>query len=246
MEPLVGKGMWIWQIEHCCDGDLDQIAAKAGRAGLSHVLIKVADGTQRYGMPQARELSLLLKAHGVEPIGWTYSRGAMASSEADLLSSIVSDVGFDRLVIDAEQEYQGHPGYAIALMDALREKLGKADSSQADQVQVGLSSYYLPNNHPSFPWGEFAQRVDFWMPQVYWYNRAPDWAVKQSLAQAKQWFPVSVVPTLAAYPEAMKSVDRFQQAVAEVKAQGLKAVNFWSWQHCPGEVWTLIRDLQLE
>jgi hypothetical protein len=84
------------------------------------------------------------------------------------------------------------------------------------------------------------------MPQVYWYNRAPDWAVKQSLAQAKQWFPVSVVPTLAAYPEAMKSVDRFQQAVAEVKAQGLKAVNFWSWQHCPGEVWTLIRDLQLE
>jgi hypothetical protein len=44
----------------------------------------------------------------------------------------------------------------------------------------------------------------------------------------------------------MKSVDRFQQAVAEVKAQGLKAVNFWSWQHCPGEVWTLIRDLQLE
>ena len=47
---LTGKGYYIWQVKHCENGDADRIAALAQEANLSHVLVKIADGTFPYNI----------------------------------------------------------------------------------------------------------------------------------------------------------------------------------------------------
>jgi len=42
---LVGKGFYIWKISRCEGGDVQAIATVAAQAGLTHILVKIADGT---------------------------------------------------------------------------------------------------------------------------------------------------------------------------------------------------------
>ena len=41
---LTGKGFFLWNSAECEDGDPERIAALVESAGLSHLIIKVADG----------------------------------------------------------------------------------------------------------------------------------------------------------------------------------------------------------
>jgi hypothetical protein len=43
---LTGKGMMIWRIPKCEGGNASTIAKVAASAGLSHVLIKIANDTR--------------------------------------------------------------------------------------------------------------------------------------------------------------------------------------------------------
>ena len=43
-----GKGFYIWKIPSCEGGDPVKIAYTAHRAGLTHVLIKIANGIYDY------------------------------------------------------------------------------------------------------------------------------------------------------------------------------------------------------
>ena len=45
---LTGKGIYIWQVQECENGDVAQIALQAREAGLRHVLVKVADGVHAF------------------------------------------------------------------------------------------------------------------------------------------------------------------------------------------------------
>ena len=47
---LRGKGYYIWKIPNCENGDPAAIANVAAQAGLSHVLIKIADGVGSYNV----------------------------------------------------------------------------------------------------------------------------------------------------------------------------------------------------
>ena len=47
---LKGKGYWIWKIPSCENGDANAIANVAAAAGLTHLLIKIADGTNSYNI----------------------------------------------------------------------------------------------------------------------------------------------------------------------------------------------------
>src|SRR3972149_3810291 len=51
---LIGKGYFIWQVWNCERGDAQAIAAKARQAGLTHVLVKIGDGTLPYNVDPAR------------------------------------------------------------------------------------------------------------------------------------------------------------------------------------------------
>ena len=52
---LYGKGMFIYQIERCEEGDARRIVERALAAGLRHVAIKIADGDRAYPFATAAE-----------------------------------------------------------------------------------------------------------------------------------------------------------------------------------------------
>ena len=45
---LVGKGFFTWKIPNCEHGNAEQIASQAVIADLTHLVVKIADGTMIY------------------------------------------------------------------------------------------------------------------------------------------------------------------------------------------------------
>ena len=226
---LRGKGMYIWQLWNCEGGDVGAIAAKATSAGLTHVLVKVADGRSKYN-GDLTALVERLSAAGIDTWAWQYTYGTHAVEEAEFAAQRFSEQPFAGFVVNAEQEYKGHPGRATGYMERLRELL--------PDTPVALSSYYLPDYHPSFPWSEFLAHCDINMPQVYWYNRDPVTALTMSLEQMAR-FGRPILPTGAAYPEACEpsEIVPFLETVREAQLPG---ANFWDWQHCTPPMWDAI------
>ena len=132
---LIGKGFFIWKIPFCHGGDPDAIARTASEAGLSHVLIKIADGsTWPYNFDFDRNIDLVppvkeaLKEKGIQVWGWHYVRGDDPISEARLAIDRTLELGMEGYVIDAEGEYRhtSKRTAATRFMQALREKLPEA------------------------------------------------------------------------------------------------------------------------
>ena len=109
---LEGKGWYIWKIRHCEGGDVEAIADMAVEAGLTHVLIKVANATWSYNIdPQTNEdlvgtLVKELKSRDISVWGWQYVFGNDPIREADKAIQRVREFKFDGFVIDAEDEYK--------------------------------------------------------------------------------------------------------------------------------------------
>ena len=233
MASLSGKGMFIWQVWRCEGGDIGRIVAKAQDAGLSHVLIKIADGRSAYN-GDLTDLVTRLREAGIDPWAWQYTYGSHPEEEADFAATRYSELPWAGFVVDAETEYKGHPDRACRYMNALRCKL--------PETTVALSSFYLPDLHQSFPWAEFLRLCDINMPQIYWYSRGPEKALRQSLQQNAR-FGRPIFPTGAAYPGACtaEEIPVFLQAVREA---GLGGANFWGWQHATAGMWAAIEDFQ--
>ena len=107
---MIGKGMYVWRIRNCENGDVDRIVEKAIDAKLSQVFIKIADGTVGYnyidGNDAAKILADELKNVGIEPIGWQYIYGVDPGREAQTANRRMRETGCVGFVIDAEKEYR--------------------------------------------------------------------------------------------------------------------------------------------
>ncbi len=242
--PLVGKGMWIWSLGRCEGGDPTAIAELAKAAELTHVIIKVADAAAPFNI-DAKKGDLVapvvaaLRGAGITVWGWQYIyAGADADPEAQAATAIarVRQLGMEGFVVNAEVEFNGQPEAATRYMQALRAGL--------PTLPIALSSFRFPKFHQDFPWKEFLAYCDINMPQVYWYSDPPDQALVQSLAQnAALPNARPVIPTGAAYvmdKEAQATPDEIQKFLQAAAAQGLPAVNFWSWQHAGDQRWAAI------
>ena len=226
---LRGKGMWIWQVSACERGDVGAIVARAVKTGLTHVLVKIADGREPYNRDLSRLVSALRGA-GIDVWAWQYIYGNDPAGEARYGAQRYAEQPFAGFVVDAEVEYKRRAAAAASYMEALREALG--------DTTIALSSYYLPALHADFPWREFASRCDLIMPQVYWHTRGPVKALRETLEQNAQWGkPIFV--TGAAYPEAC-SAQEVGVFCEHVAARGLGGANFWSWQHATEQMWQQI------
>jgi hypothetical protein len=75
---LTGKGYYIWKIRDAEGGDAHAILARAQAAGLSHVLVKVADGERSYNYVTdtrtdlVKPVAKLLQDNGIQVWGWQY------------------------------------------------------------------------------------------------------------------------------------------------------------------------------
>jgi hypothetical protein len=191
---LEGKGFWIYNIRNCENGDNNAIAALAQEAQLTHVVIKIADNifpsnVDSNGNDLVPALVQTLRAQGIQVWGYHYVYGGVyfecikrdaegrcieermhtdgypPEKEAEAGGKRALALGLDGYIIDAEKEYKVHEQHARATR--FMSKL--TDEVIAGKIPIALSSYRYPeSDHPEFPWGEFLEKCDYNMPQVYW------------------------------------------------------------------------------
>lgn len=232
---LQGKGFFIWKIPNCEGGDPVAIANVAKAAGLSHVLIKIADGIYTYNYDYTRKVDLVpavaleLRKKGIQVWGWHYVYGYNPLGEAKIAIQRTQQLQLDGYVIDAEGEYKeaGKAAAATKFMDALRASL--------PNTPVALCSYRYPSYHPAFPWKEFLAKSTYNMPQVYWEQaHNPGAQLTKSYNEFQNKTPIRpYLATGAAY-----SAGGWTPTVADVteflktaKALNIPAVNFFSWDY---------------
>ncbi len=243
---LQGKGFYIWRISRVEGGDVNTIAEMAERAQLTHVLLKIADGTKSYnivnGQDLARALTNALHQRGIQAWGWHYVYGYDPLGEARIAIQRVKELRLDGYVIDAEAQYK-EPGKDVAarkFMQALRNGL--------PDIPVALSSYRFPSYHPQLPWREFLEKCDYNMPQVYWmFATNPAAQLARCVREFQNITPFRpIIPTGAAFSEhgwtpSPAEVKEFLDAARELN---LSAANFWEWydaRRIPN-MWATIRD----
>jgi len=146
---LTGKGMFIWKILNCFNGDIDKIIEMALEADYSHVLIKIANGVYSYNYDWDKSIDLVpplvqaLKSNGIQAWGWHYLFGDQPSQEAEKAINRIRGLGVDGYVLNAEGFYRGKYAAAKTFMNILR--------SEINDIPVALSSYRYPSYHPQFP-----------------------------------------------------------------------------------------------
>jgi hypothetical protein len=222
-----GKGWFIWILGDCEGGDPNSIAAAAQAAGVSHVLIKISNGTMAYN-GDIGPVVKALQAVGISVWGWSYFYGISPVNEASVAVTRTLKYNLSGLVVNAEVEFKapGMAAVARSLMTNLRGGLGAA-------VPIGLSSYRYPSLHKEFPWLEFLQLVDFVMPQVYWMGATnAGMQLRRSVDEFKG-MPIvrPIIPTGAAFKEhgwaaQPAEVLDFLQTAERLSFEG---INFWEW-----------------
>lgn len=246
--PLQGKGFFIWKIQACERGDVNAIASLAQQAGLTHLLIKIADGNYGYnisdsGVDLVPPLVRALHTRNIQAWGWHYLYGDDPVGEANNAIQRVRQTGVDGYVIDAEREYKtpGKDRAAATFMNRLRASL--------TDLPLTLCSYRFPSYHPQLPWRAFLEKCDYNMPQVYWQSsHNPADQLNRTVNEFQNITPFRpIIPVGSAYKAGIwaatpADVVSFMQTAQSLN---LEAVNFWEWAHCRAylpEVWTAIRD----
>ena len=241
---LAGKGLFIWKLHRVCGGQVQTMVDRAKRANLTHVIIKIADGASAYNVDLVGPATDAFKAAGLQVWGWAWLWMREPFQEAELAAHRTHTLELDGFVVNAEYPAKGKAQEARAYMDTLREQL--------PDTSIALSSYRHPQYHSSLPWEAFLTQCDLNMPQMYWVGEAPAACVRNSVARHQDFpFARPIIATGAAYGEHYGS-SYFRSSPSEivefldtVRASGLPAANFWSWDwvdaHGP-DLWDAIAD----
>ncbi|MCD4803175.1 MAG: nuclear transport factor 2 family protein [Anaerolineales bacterium] len=247
---LTGKGMFIWKIQYCHNGNINEIIDKAVKANYSHVLIKIANGIYSYNYDWEKKIDLVpplvqaLKSKGIEAWGWHYLFGDQPGMEAQKAISRIRELGVDGYVLDAEGHYKGKYSAANTFMSQLRAEI--------NDIPVALSSYRYPSYHPQLPWDEFLKKCDLNMPQVYWMQaHNPGAQLKRSVAEFQNLtYSPPIFPTGAAFTEWgwTPTASEVKEFMKKAQSLNLSGINFWEWSNLhkalPVEIWHTIRDFE--
>ncbi len=159
-----GKGVYVWQPGSIERGDPDAIAARFKLAGVQTATIKICDGFKVLGGLEA--LFQTLRNHGIRVGAWGYSYLNRAPlQEARVIAEACSRYEPDFYLLDLETEVEGNFGGARMFINALRPSV--------PGLPLGLNSFWNVRLHPTFPWIDFLNAVDFTCPQVYGHGDDP-------------------------------------------------------------------------
>ncbi|MCJ7696070.1 MAG: nuclear transport factor 2 family protein [Anaerolineaceae bacterium] len=252
---LTGKGYFLWRILQCEKGDPEKIANQASDAGLSHMIIKIADGAFPYNYDKEKKIDYVpavvdaLRARNISVWGWHYVYGNYPKQEAEIAIKRTKQFALDGYVINAEGEYKipGRSANAKIFMSNLRNSLGS--------TPIALSSFRYPNTHREFPWHAFVERCDLVMPQVYWmksHNNAGA-QLTRSIEEFKSIFPkVTILPTGPTFKEWgwIPYKEEVLEFLQTAKKMNLPGVNFYSFdqsrQPFLQDLWKVVKDFQWE
>ena len=247
---LQGKGFFTWRIPSCEHGDPQKIASLAVEAGLTHMVLKVADGSGIYNgnwgdtKDYTTPLIMELRNKGIKVYGWHYLYGNEPNSESTVAVRRIRQFNLDGYVLDVEKEYKqaGKKTAARRFMDQIR--------SAYPALPIALSSYRYPSLHPQVPWKEFLEHCTVIMPQVYWMKaHNPAEQLVKCVREFQRITPSRpILPTGAAFTEFgwKPTTDEVLEFLRTAKELNLSGANFWEWSSARGGsvpgVWEVIRD----
>jgi hypothetical protein len=244
---LQGKGFFTFLLPECEKGAPAAILAAAQAAGLSHVLVKIADGARPFGVDAAgcdftAPVVQALRGAGIAVWGWHYVYGNDPAGEAKVAVQRAGALGLDGYVVDAEQEYKqpGKDKAARQFMAAVRAGL---------DIPLALSSYRFPDYHPELPWAAFLELCDYHMPQVYWeqaHNAGAQLRESKrqcdALPNARPYLATGTAYGTPGWAAAPADIADFLNTA---KTLGIPAANFFSWDYCRlhlPAVWKAVAD----
>ena len=202
---MIGKGAMVWRLREWQSGDPAAQVAQALDLGLSHVSLKIIDGTsekweslwikrQNYELLPATIAALKEAGIRIKAWGWTYGRSPQAEAEKTI--ELCRKYGIDEYDIDAEHQYN-KKGMAPAA-----DTYSRTIAGAVPEIRVGLCSYRFPRTHqPDFPVDTFAPFMDYWCPQVYFLgdNRIGGGA-SQLEVSSKQYDTIRKLPYIGVAP----------------------------------------------
>lgn len=245
---LTGKGFFLWNSAECEDGDPERIAALVESGGLSHLIIKVADGDrinnvgQKSNQNQIPSIINTIKAHNISTWGCQISYGSNPEEEAKIAIKCIKELNLDGFVIDAGAEYK-HKGGAVkasVYMARLRQAL--------PTLPIALSSFKFPTQHQSFPWHAFLDECDLVMPKVFWLKTHGN--AGKSLYRSVQEFQ-KINPNLSVCPTGpifktwgwIPYYDEIVDFLRTAELLGLQAINFFSLDSACHPIMKSLREL---
>jgi murein DD-endopeptidase MepM/ murein hydrolase activator NlpD len=259
---IEGKGYYTWRIEKVLTRpgmrSAQEAVERAQNAGIEHVIVKIADGEDKFPIPEKDaggvkeqatvEFIAALRAAGITVWGWAFAYGQDADPEkqARVFAERARYFEMEGLVVNAEDLGQrrwseaGGATRARDYMGALRHELASVQGAV-----VGLSSYRYLRYHPTFPFAAFIEDCDLVMPQIYWIAKGEGDALvslRHSYEEHKEAFPNKLfVPTGATFGQMVAtnneryfwsaSPQQIHRFMDQARALGLPAVTFWSWEH---------------
>lgn len=227
-----GNGMWIWYLSASEGGNIDAIAARAHRGGMSTVFVKSADAGKVWSQ-FTPALVLALHARGLRVCAWQFVYGSKPAAEARAAAVGVA-AGADCLVIDAETAYEGRYVAAQRYMKDLRAAVG------AD-YPLGFTSFPYVDYHPAMPYSVFLApgNAQANVPQVYWkqIGGSVD-AVSARTVAHNRVYGVPMAPLGQAYDNPRsQEIERFRSLWSGYGAAGM---SWWSWQSASDATWATL------
>ncbi len=234
---MIGKAGMIWKLRDWQDGDPVAQAAQAVLLGLSHVSLKIIDGTNEkwewwYIKDQNYELLpatiAALKEANIHVKGWGWTYGRYPKAEAEKTIELCRKYGIEEYDIDAEHQYNKKGMASVA------ETYGQTLAGAIPEIRVGLCSYRFVRTHqPDFPVDAFAPFMDYWCPQVYFLgdNRIGGGA-SQLEVSSKQYDTIRKLPYIGVaptYPWGNWRASKDQLMLFFAKAKELGHEGFMVW-----------------
>ncbi len=161
-------GSFIYQVQPTINryGGIDLTVAAMLRMQMSHAWIRI-HGTQAYSAAEKqriRDLTAALRTAGIGVAGWGWCQGSVPLAEANLALRESESLGMTDYVADIEQGVSNAhwtPQEVTAFCQRVRANLpgsfGVTTFGLIDWHEPGLMQAALPF-------------VDFFNPQVYWFN----------------------------------------------------------------------------
>jgi hypothetical protein len=249
LEPVMGKGMWLWQYRSTEGGDADAIVAKAVAAGLNQLWVRVGDSQD--GFYAADTLARLVpKAHEhhLTVLGWGFP----------YLYDPVADAAWTTAAVD----WRGPRGDRLDGFspDLETASEGVAVSEQRISVYLGfvrsalvgrplVATVFRPTDRlwASYPYRSIAPYADSFAAMVYWGCAEPGAAAVEAIQRLASLRPVHLIGQ--GYNMADEggrqvppSGDETWRFLEVARAGGAVGASFWDWQEIGAEQWRAMAE----
>lgn len=244
LDPVTGKGMWIWQFPATAGGDPTTIVADAQRAGLRQLWVRVADSQNGfYGASVLDKLVPVAHRSGIAVIGWgfpyLYDPVGDANWTVQALDWTFAGTRLDGFGADIETASEGVD------LTARRAQLYLSLVRHERPADLLVATVFPPTDSEwsTYPYRAMAPYVDAFAPMVYWGCAQPVVAAQQALARLAPLAPVHLIGQ--AYNMADEGGRTAPPSPAEISAflstahqGGAIGASFWSWQSIDPEEWS--------